>query len=72
MGKKTETKKAEGKKGVEKKVVYTLKHRSHTDKSKWYKISVTDDDIMCTCPDFVYRKQKKNMFCKHIFKAFNK
>ena len=66
MGKKTETKKAEGKKGVEKKVVYTLKHRSHTDKSKWYKISVTDDDIMCTCPDFVYRKQKRELFCKHI------
>ena len=71
MGKKTETKKAEGKKGVEKKVVYTLKHRSHTDKSKWYKISVTDDDIMCTCPDFVYRKQKKKMFCKHINDALS-
>lgn len=64
MGKKTEIKKAEGKKKV-----YTLKHRSHTDRSKWYKISVTDDDITCTCPDFVYRKQKKKMFCKHIFEA---
>ena len=68
MGKKTETKKAEAKKGVEKKV-YTLKHRSHTDRSKWYKISVTNDDITCTCPDFVYRKQKKRMFCKHIFET---
>ena len=68
MGKKTVSKKTEAKKAIEKKV-YTVKHRSHTDKSKWYKISVTDDDITCTCPDFVYRKQKKNMFCKHIFEA---
>jgi len=72
MGKTTAMKKPTGKKAIEKKVVYTLKHRSHTDKKKWYKISVTDDDITCTCPDFVYRKQKKNMFCKHIFEAFNK
>ena len=70
MGKTTVSKKTEAKKGVEKKAVYTLKYRSDTDRSKWYKISVTDDDITCTCPDFVYRKQKKNMFCKHIFKAF--
>ena len=68
MGKTTVSKKTEAKKGVEKKV-YTIKYRSHTDNKKWYKISVTDDDITCTCPDFVYRKQKKNMFCKHIFEA---
>jgi hypothetical protein len=69
MGKTTVvSKKQAGKKAIEKKE-YTIKYRSHTDKTKWYKISVTDDDITCTCPDFVYRKQKKKLFCKHIFEA---
>ena len=70
MGKTTVSKKTEAKNGVEKKV-YTIKYRSHTDEKKWYKISVTDDDITCTCPDFVYRKKKKNMFCKHINDALS-
>ena len=72
MGKKTETKKAEGKKGVEKKKkAYAVKYYSQTDPNKFYTITVTDDDIKCTCPDFVYRKQKKNMFCKHINDALS-
>ena len=65
MGKKTETKKKEGKKGVEKKEC-SIDYRSFTDKNKWYKITITDNDIKCTCPDFVYRKQKLELFCKHI------
>lgn len=64
MGKKTGVKKEDVKKKE-----YTVKYRSHKDKSKWYKIKVTDDEITCTCADYVYRKQKKKMFCKHIFKA---
>ena len=72
MGKTTVSKKTEAKKGVEKKKkVYAVKYYSQTDPHKFYTISVTDDDITCTCPDFVYRKKKKNMFCKHINDALS-
>ena len=72
MGKTTVSKKQAGKKAIEKKKkVYSVKYYSQTDPKKFYTISVTDDDITCTCPDFVYRKKKKNMFCKHINDALS-
>ena len=72
MGKTTVMKKPAGKKAIEKKKkVFSVKYYSQTDPKKFYTISVTDDDITCTCPDFVYRKHKKNMFCKHINDALS-